>query len=133
MVDQMDDVSGAVAVAPEAPMHVEHDEDRTGFLGRLKDAWKDTVGTYATTEGETKTLLTRLVDFGTLSRDEAKKLMGDTRSRIEQNKRELDKRVDESIRRATSRLTVPPGEIKRLEDKVVEIEGRIHALEHEAQ
>jgi polyhydroxyalkanoate synthesis regulator phasin len=105
-------------------------EDRSSFLGRLKDAWKESVGTYATDDGETKHLFARLVDFGTLSRDEAVKLLGESRSKIEQNRRELERRVDESIKKATSRLHVPSqAEIEQLSGEIEAIERRIAAIE----
>jgi polyhydroxyalkanoate synthesis regulator phasin len=106
------------------------DDDRTGIVSRLKDAWKETVGAYATDEGATKNLFARLVDFGALSRDEAVRLVADTKARIEQNRSELDRRIDESIRRTATRLRVPsPDEIKALDTQVSSIERRLAALE----
>ena len=105
-------------------------EDRASFLGRLKSAWRETVGNYATDDSQTKNLMGRLVEFGTLTRDEAKKLVGETKERIEQNRRELDRRVDESIKAATARLTLPSDDdIAGLNQKLDAIEQRIAALE----
>ena len=113
-------------VASESGSH----DDRSSFLGRLKDAWKDSVGNYATDEGATKNLFARLVDFGTLSRDEAVKLLGESRSKIEQNRRELERRVDESIKKATTRLHVPSAaELEKLSADVDAIDRRIAAIE----
>jgi polyhydroxyalkanoate synthesis regulator phasin len=115
--------------APEQGM--DDAEDRTGFLGRVREAWRDTVGAYATDDGETRNLFTRLVDFGHLTTDEAGKMLTDVRSRIETNRQELDARVDESIRRATARMTIPsPEELDRLESQVGELEARLARLEN---
>jgi polyhydroxyalkanoate synthesis regulator phasin len=100
------------------------------FFGRIKDAWRDTVGAYATDEGETRNLVKRLVEFGTLSAEEARQLLSEATERVEKNRRELDNQVEESIKRAASRLTVPsPEEIKELNRRVAEAESRIAALE----
>lgn len=108
----------------------EKSDDRHTFLGRLKDAWKDSVGAYATDEGATKNLFSRLVDFGHLSREEALKLVGESRAKIEQNKKELERRVDESIHRATARLSPPSaGDIEKIARDLDAIERRIAAVE----
>jgi len=67
---------------------------------RLRDAWMKTVGAYATDEKGTQGLLQRLVEFGALSAEEAKKVLGEARGKIDHNKTELDLRVDESIKGA---------------------------------
>ena len=86
---------------PTVESHSAVDEG-AGFVKRLREAWLKTVGNYATDEGETHSLLQRLVGFGTLSAEEAKKVLADARHKIEENRKELDLRVDESIRRAVS-------------------------------
>jgi polyhydroxyalkanoate synthesis regulator phasin len=95
---------------------------------RLRDAWHRTVGAYATDERGTASLLQRLVDFGALSAEEAKKVLAEARAKIEENKHELDRRVDESIRRTVDRFT-ERSEVKKLEERVAELEGRLKALE----
>jgi poly(hydroxyalkanoate) granule-associated protein len=105
-------------------------DDRSTFLGRVQSAWRQTVGTYATDEGETRNLFGRLVDFGNITGEEAKKLLNETQGRIEQNRKELEDRVDASLKRAVPRLSVPSAdEIDDLNRKVDDIEKRIAALE----
>lgn len=110
-------------------------EDGTDAAGdsiaaRVQRAWRASVGTYATDEGETKNLLQRLVEFGTLSQKEAKDALHDMKSRIEENRRELDKRVDESLKRATARLTLPsPSDIEKLRARVADLEKRVAEAE----
>ena len=108
----------------------QEEAERAGFVERIKDAWRDTVGTYATSEAETKNLFGRLVDFGTLSKDEAMKILSEVGGRIEENRKELDKRVDESIHRATTLFAIPsPADVKALEAQVDTLERRIAELE----
>lgn len=104
--------------------------ERENLVGRIQRAWRETLGAYATDEGETKNLLHRLVDFGTLSRDEAGRAFAKMRSCIEENRRELDRRVEESLKTAVARLTIPsPAEIERLKARVAELEARVREVE----
>jgi polyhydroxyalkanoate synthesis regulator phasin len=99
---------------------------------RLREAWMKTVGTYATDEKGTASLLQRLVDFGQISADEAKKVLAEARTKIEENKRELDKRVDESINESIKRTVgrfSEGKELKVIEDRVAELEARLKELE----
>lgn len=98
---------------------------------RLREAWMKTVGNYATDEKGTASLLQRLVDFGQLSAEEAKKVLGEARQKIEENKGELDKRVDESIKKAVDRLpwSEDGRELKKLEERIEELEARLRELE----
>lgn len=98
---------------------------------RLRDAWMKTVGAYATEEKGTQSLLQRLVEFGALSAEEAKKVLTDARGKIDHNKVELDRRVDESIKGALERF----GELRearKLEERIAELEARLQDLEKPA-
>jgi polyhydroxyalkanoate synthesis regulator phasin len=110
-----------------------HGDEQAGeetFASRVQRAWKESVGTYATDEGQTRNLLQRLVEFGSLSQKEAKDAFADMQHRIKENRRELDRRVDESLKRATARLTIPsPSEIEDLRARVDELEERVKDAE----
>ncbi|OGQ18694.1 MAG: hypothetical protein A2138_09495 [Deltaproteobacteria bacterium RBG_16_71_12] len=95
---------------------------------RLRDAWMKTVGAYATDEKGTQGLLQRLVEFGALSAEEAKKVLGEARGKIDHNKTELDLRVDESIKGALDRIG-EFREARRLEERIGELEARLKELE----
>lgn len=95
---------------------------------RLRDAWMKTVGAYATDEKGTQGLLQRLVEFGALSAEEAKKVLGEARGKIDHNRMELDARVDESIKKAVERFG-EFREAKRLEERIAELEARLRELE----
>ena len=95
---------------------------------RLREAWLRTVGTWATDDKGTASLLSRLVDFGTLSTEEAKRVLLDARKRIDENKRELDRRVDDSVQKAVTFFSSEQKELKRLEDRMAELEARLKTL-----
>ncbi len=100
----------------------------TNLPKRLREAWHNTVGNFATDDKGTASLLQRLVDFGQLSAEEAKKVLAEARQKIDANKGELDRRVDESIKRTVDRFTESK-EVKRLEERVDELEQKLTALE----
>jgi polyhydroxyalkanoate synthesis regulator phasin len=95
---------------------------------RFQNVWHKTVGNYATDEKGTQSLLQRLVDFGQLSAEEAKKVLAEAQKKIEDNKSELDRRVDESIKKAVERFTEGK-EVKKLEDRIGELEKKLAELE----
>lgn len=109
-------------------------DDRGSFLQRVQSAWQKTVGNYATDVEHSRNVFQRLVDFGNITGEEAKRLIADTHDRVEHNRRELEQRVEESLKKATARLTVPTvADVRDLGSKVDDIEGRIAALERESR
>jgi polyhydroxyalkanoate synthesis regulator phasin len=98
---------------------------------RFQNVWHKTVGNYATDEKGTQSLLQRLVDFGQLSAEEAKKVLVEAQKKIDDNKRELDRRVDESIKGAVERLTEGSSarEVKKLEERLSDLEKKLAELE----
>ncbi len=100
------------------------------FLGRIREAWKLSVGEYAVEEGETRTLLGRLEALGTVTKEDAKQVLNYAKKNIEKNRLELEKRVEESVKNATSRLIIPTDdEIRDLHKRIIAAEKRIIALE----
>jgi polyhydroxyalkanoate synthesis regulator phasin len=95
---------------------------------RLREAWHKTVGTWATDEKTTASLVKKLTDFGTLSSEEAKKVLADAKKRVEENKTELDRRVDESLARAATLFSSEQREVKKLEERIAELESRLAKL-----
>lgn len=105
-------------------------EDRSTFVRRIQEAWRDTVGTYATDDGETRNLFMRLVDFGALSREEATRLISEAKTSIDENRQELDHRVDESLKATLKALTIPSSaEIAELETTIEVLEKKLAELE----
>ena len=106
------------------------DDDSAGFAKRLREAWMKTVGHFATDDGGTRSLLARLVEFRQLSAEESRKVLADVRHRIDDNRAELDTRVDASIQKTVQYFANPsPKEVRKLEARVVELEARLRELE----
>ncbi len=119
--------------APTAAAPVEdagEDAGEDGIARRLKDAWMKTLGAYATDEKGAASLFHRLVGFGALSAEEAKKVVAETRAKIEQNKKDLDAQIDQSIQSTVGRFVDPAAtELRRLADRLAQMESRVKKLE----
>lgn len=111
---------------PETPLPSTSTDPHLGR--RLREAWHKTVGTWATDEKGTASLVSRLVGFGTLSSEEAKKVLADAKKRVEENKAELDRRVDESLGKAAALFSSEQREVKKLEERITELEARLKAI-----
>jgi polyhydroxyalkanoate synthesis regulator phasin len=103
-------------------------KDKDTLGRRLSEAWHKTVGTWATDDKTTASLVSRLVEFRTLSTEEAKKVLSDAKKRVEENRAELDRRVDESWHRAAGFFTTEQKELKKLEERLGQLETRFKAL-----
>ena len=104
------------------------------FLGRLREAWKLSVGEFAVEEGETRSLLGRLEALGTVTKDEAKQVLTYAKKNIDKNRSELEKRVEESVKSATSRLIIPTDdEIRAIRQRIIAAEKRIISLEEDRE
>ena len=100
------------------------------FLARMREAWKLSVGEYAVEEGETRSLLGRLEALGTVTKEDARQVLNYAKKNIEKNRLELEKRVEDSVKKATSRLIIPSDdEIRDLRKRIIAAEKRIIALE----
>jgi len=113
---------------PETAAVADKDKDKDTLGRRLSEAWHKTVGTWATDDKGTASLVSRLVEFRTLSTEEAKKVLADAKKRVEENRAELDRRVDESWHRAAGFFTTEQKELKRLEERLASLESRFKSL-----
>lgn len=103
--------------------------DDTDTLGRrLADAWHKTVGAWATDDRGTASLVSRLVEFRTLSAEEAKRVLAEAKKRADENRAELDRRVDESWHRAASFFSSEQKELKKLDEHLALLERRMETL-----
>lgn len=108
-------------------------EETETLAHRLKDAWMKTVGAYATDEKGPASLFSRLVGFGALSAEEAKKVVAETKAKIEQNKKELDAQIDASVQKTVGRFVDPAAaELRKLADRLEQLEARAKKLDDDA-
>lgn len=104
--------------------------DEQTLANRLKDAWMKTVGAYATDEKGAASLFSRLVGFGTLSAEEAKKVVAEAKTKIEENKKQLDAQIDLSLQKTLGRFVDPTAaELRKLADRLEQLEARANKLD----
>ena len=102
--------------------------DKDNLARRLADAWHKTVGPWATDDKGTASLVGRLVDFKTLSADEARRVLLEAKKRVDENRVELDRRVDDSWHRAQAFFSSEQKDIRKLEDRIAQLEARLKDL-----
>lgn len=114
--------------------HNQHQEGLHSTKARLQEAWQATLGHFATADEGSKNLIQRLVGWGKLTGEEGKTLLVEWREAIENNRRQLEQRVEETVQRQIARFTLPTKEdIKRLKVQLAELEKRVRNLGVEAQ
>ncbi len=106
-----------------------HGDENRGTKARLQEAWQSTLGRFATAEEGSRNLITRLVDWGKLTGDEGRTLLTDWREAIEQNRSQLEKRVEETVQRQLARFTLPSQQdIDDLAAQIEHLEQRVQSL-----
>jgi len=96
---------------------------------RLQEAWQSTLGRFATGEDGSRNLIQRLVEWGKLTGDEGKALLADWRKAIENNRRQLERRVDEAVHQSLIRFKLPSrAELDALATQLDRLEQRVRAL-----
>jgi len=104
-------------------------ESRT-TKARLQEAWQSTLGRFATAEDGSRNLIQRLVEWGKLTGDEGKTLLADWRKAIENNRKLLERRVDEAVHRSMARFKLPSKtEFEEMADQIGRLEQRMRALQ----
>lgn len=101
----------------------------------MREGFFNTIGKIAVTkdaaEAAVSRSLNRLVEKGKLTQDEAKTFTADLRARIDRNRAEFERRVDESVSQAMTALRFPKREdLETLRERVIQLEKMIQQLEH---
>ena len=109
-------------------------EKPTSPLEVVREGFFSTIGKIAVTrdaaEAAVSRTLNKLVEKGKVTQDEAKTFTNDLRTRIERNKAEFEKRVDDSVSQAMTALRFPKREeLDTLRERVVQLEKMIASLD----
>ncbi len=98
----------------------------------FKEAWSHAVAGYAAAEQEAEKVLTRLADAAGLSPDDVRRHAREFGERLTLQRRELERNIDEAVRRAASRFRIPTKEeIAALEKRLDAIAQKIESLSKE--
>jgi len=108
-------------------------QEKNNILELVRSGWNETLGKIAVTrdaaESAVKGTVSRLVELGKLTQDEAKNFTNELRSNIDKNLESLEKRIDESVGQALAAVRFPKKEeLETLKERINQLEKMIDEL-----
>jgi polyhydroxyalkanoate synthesis regulator phasin len=100
----------------------------------FKDAWSQALAGVNAAEQEAEKVFARLADVAGFTADDVKRHARDFGERLASQRRELEKAIDDGVRRAASRFRIPSREdIDALRRRLDAIAGRVDALANQQE
>ncbi len=98
----------------------------------FKDAWSQALAGVNAAEQEAEKVITRLADAAGFSPEDVKRHAREFGERLQAQRRELEKAIDDAVRRAANRFRLPTREdIDALQKRLDRISERVEALAKE--
>ncbi|HYG69203.1 MAG TPA: phasin family protein [Anaeromyxobacteraceae bacterium] len=98
----------------------------------FKDAWSHALAGVNAAEQEAEKVLTRLADAAGFTPDDVRRHARDFGERLTAQRRELERTIDDAVRRATNRFRLPSKEdVEALQKRLDAIAERVEALSKE--
>ena len=95
----------------------------------FKEAWSSALAGVNAAEAEAEKVLGKLADVAGLSPDEVKRHARELGERLVAQRKDLEKAIDEAVRRTANRFRIPTqADIDALSKRVDEVAARIDAL-----
>lgn len=95
----------------------------------FKEAWSHALAGVNAAEQEAEKVFTRLADAAGFSPEDVRRHAREFGERLQAQRRELEKAIDDGVKRAAGRLRVPTkGDIEALGKRLDEIQARVDAL-----
>jgi polyhydroxyalkanoate synthesis regulator phasin len=109
-------------------------EHKPSPLEVVREGFFQTLGKIAVTrdaaENAVSRTVTRLVELGKMTQDEASKFTADVKSRIDRNRQELERRIDDGVQQAMSQVRFPKREeLDTLKERIIQLERLVTELE----
>ncbi len=99
---------------------------------KFREAWSQALLGLNAAEGEAEKVLTRLADAAGLTPEDVKHHAREFGERLTQQRREVERAIDDGVRRAAAQFEVPTrDEIAALRKRIDEIADRIEVLAQE--
>jgi len=96
---------------------------------RFKEAWSHALAGINSAEQEAEKIFNRLADAAGFSPEDVRRHARDFGDRLQSQRKELEKAIDDGVKKAASRLRVPTkGDIESIEKRLDAISARIDAL-----
>lgn len=98
----------------------------------FKEAWSNALAGVNAAEQEAEKVIVRLADAAGFSPEDVKRHAREFGERLQAQRREVEKAIDEAVRRAASRFRIPTrDDIDRLQKRLDAISERVDALSRE--
>jgi poly(hydroxyalkanoate) granule-associated protein len=98
----------------------------------FKDAWSHALAGVNAAEQEAEKVLTKLADAAGFSRDDVKRHAREFGERLTSQRREIEKAIDDAVRRTANRFRIPSqSDIEALQKRVDAVAERVEALAKE--
>jgi polyhydroxyalkanoate synthesis regulator phasin len=99
---------------------------------KFREAWSQALLGLNAAEGEAEKVLTRLADAAGLTPEDVKHHAREFGERLTQQRREVERAIDDGVRRAAAQFKVPTrDEIAALRKRIDEIADRLEVLAQE--
>jgi polyhydroxyalkanoate synthesis regulator phasin len=102
-------------------------DDRRSLTEQLEKAWSQALGAVSAVEDEASRWVHRWAGAAGIGPDEVRRHAGEWAERLAGQRRELERFVDEGVRRALARVKLPKRE------EVQELERRLGSLSHRVE
>jgi polyhydroxyalkanoate synthesis regulator phasin len=100
----------------------------------FKEAWSQALLGLNAAEAEAEKVLSRLADAAGFSPEDVKKHARDFGERLSQQRREVEKAIDDAVRRAATRFKLPTrDDIEGLRQRLDQISARVEDLAKEKE
>ncbi len=100
----------------------------------FKEAWSHALAGVNAAEQEAEKVFERLADAAGLSPEDVRRHARDFGERLTAQRRELERAIDEGVKRAAVRLRVPTrGDLDAIERRVAELSSRVEQLARERE
>ncbi len=98
----------------------------------FKEAWSNALAGVNAAEQEAEKVFTRLADVAGFSPDDVRRHARDFGERLQTQRREIEKGIDDAVRRAANRFRIPTkDDIEQLRKRLDAISERVEALAKE--
>lgn len=98
----------------------------------FKEAWSNALAGVNAAEQEAEKVFTRLADVAGFSPDDVRRHAREFGERLQAQRRELEKGIDDAVRRAANRFRIPTkDDIEQLQKRLDAISERVESLAKE--
>jgi len=102
--------------------------------GMFREAWSQALLGLSAAEQEAEKVLGRIADAAGFTPEDVRRHARDFGQRLEAQRRDMERSIDEAVRRATGRLRLPSREeVAGLRQRVDELAARLDALSKERE